>query len=577
MSRPHDRTPTWRRRLGIFLLAMLVYLPASSWGIPYATSRERADPWGVDDAAPLGALAQLHDVLTPGAPEERNLGYPLMHSFLLVAAFAPYLAYLKVTGDFGTPAADYPFGFAHPIDAIRILAFIARLLSVMLAAGIVVAAYEIGVLLWGRAEGPWTAAFVLLTYPMMYYSRTANVDVPVLFFTALALVAFVRCLVLGLTRRRIIALGVLAGLALATKEPSVASFIAIPLVLLVVGRRAAPPHSWGELLRWGAIGAASTIAAYAIGSGAIVDPERWWAHIRFAQERVGDIVTGDTAFMTHFPATLEGNVRLLGRITRHLADALSLPGLVLGVAGIAVALRRSPRSLWFAVPIVTYLLVLFVSARNSQLRYIMPAAFGLAVFGGYAAAQARAASHRLVRMAGVATAAFALAVLGLRAADLTHAMLNDSRYEAGRWFTSVTRAGDRIEYFGSTQKNPHLPAEVELVRAIEYHGAAQPADRSPQAAARIRTTWAERQSRFVVLMPDHSSLPDEPFPATCPPEIFHDLEEGRLGYVPVKHFETSALLPWVRRPPLDYPVVNPPIRIYALSGDALARTAGRSP
>ena len=51
--------------------------------------------------------------------------------------------------------------------------------------------------------------------------------------------------------------------------------------------------------------------------------------------------------------------------------------------------------------------------------------------------------------------------------------------------------------------------------------------------------------------------------ATCPPPILDALRDGSLGYSQVAQFETPALFPWVLRPALDYPTVNPPIRIYA--------------
>jgi hypothetical protein len=43
--------------------------------------------------------------------------------------------------------------------------------------------------------------------------------------------------------------------------------------------------------------------------------------------------------------------------------------------------------------------------------------------------------------------------------------------------------------------------------------------------------------------------------------------DGSLGYELAAHFESPRLFAWLVRPPLDYPTVNPPIRIFVPSGD----------
>jgi hypothetical protein len=64
-----------------------------------------------------------------------------------------------------------------------------------------------------------------------------------------------------------------------------------------------------------------------------------------------------------------------------------------------------------------------------------------------------------------------------------------------------------------------------------------------------------------------------PHNITCPPEIYRGLLEGTLGYQLAAQFEPPPLLPWVRRPRLDYPSVNPPVRIFS----RLAAPAGGAP
>jgi hypothetical protein len=165
-------------------------------------------------------------------------------------------------------------------------------------------------------------------------------------------------------------------------------------------------------------------------------------------------------------------------------------------------------------------------------------------------------------------------VASLQAIELTSEMLRDSRYSAGEWIATVARPGDRLEYFGAFQKNPPLPAHVESGLAVEYLGGTVAAPRDDATADMIRAGWSQRRPRFIVLSPDHTSRPGEPYAHTVPPVIFDDLESGRLGYVRARLFQAPPLIGILSRPPLDHGSVNPPVRIYVPAGDPAAAGSG---
>lgn len=553
-----------RRHVLIFLVAALAYVPTASWGTPYATAWNRTQAWGVDDEAPKGPLAQLHDIVDRAPTTNPNLGYPMLHPFMVLATFAPYVTWLRVTGGLGTPTEAYPHGFADPVKALATLSLLAHLLSVLLAAGIVVAAYETGRTLWDERGGLWAAAFAGLAYPMFYYARTSNPDVPVLFFTAIAGIPFARALMLGVTRRRALWLGALIGLALATKEPAFASFAGIPFVLLLVPQpgESVPPWRRRETWSYAAWCALAAVVAYAVGSGMLVDPDRWLAHIRFIRERSADAAQGAVAFMPYYPMDRVGHVALGSRLVGLMADALTWPGLALGGLGLALAVRRTPRAAWFAVTLITYLAILFWAARAAQLRYVMPAAYALALFAGYAVRELLEARPAAIRVTGAVVAGMTVMLAALRGVDLTWAMMHDSRYAAAAWLREHGTPGDRLEFFGSMQKEPPMEAWLTSDWAVTYLGGNVKAPRDSATVATILRGWRDRHPRFVSLVPDYTSYPGEPFAASCPPEIHALLEAGTIGYRRVAFFQSPPLLPWVRRPPLDYPTVNPPIRIY---------------
>ena len=553
-----DRTPVL-----IALLALLCYLPAANWGLPHTNADGRIRGWAVDDETPLGTLSQIREIVS-GPTETRNLGYPLGHPLVVVGASAPYLAYLSLTGGLQNPSGEFPFGLADPEKSVAMLALIAHLVSVVFAIAAVLAAWYAARQWWGDVAGIWAAAIVGTTFPMFYYARTGNVDMAQLGWMAGAFAAAARLASAGVTARRAIALGVCVGAAIGTKEPITAVFLVVPFAL---AWRQWDDHRSGRrrLARWwlpGVAAAAAFAISFGLFSGLFLAPERYRAHVAFGQGRVGEAASGTVAMLEKFPWTLDGHVNLAMALTTRLADCLTAPGLVLCLAGVVLALVKKSPGAWFALPIATYLGVLFFAVHAVQLRYVMPAAWMLGLFGAYAAATAWASSSAVVRWGAVAVAGLAIALNLGRGLDLTDAMRHDSRYTAAAWFDEHATPGSRIAYFGALQKMPRLGPDVKTERAGEYRGAVFAVVADAQAEMRIVEGWRANPPDFVVLMPDHSSAKGVPYPASCPPSLVEGLDSGRLGYRLAASFQTPSAFPWVRRPLLDYPTVNPPIRIY---------------
>ncbi len=562
----------WHRigltRIVVVLLAFVAYTPGFWWGTPYATAADRTNAWGVDDEPPLGPLAQAHDILHPKPEQNPNLGYPMLHPFMVLGAFAPYMGYEFLTGGVKNPTVEFPHGFVDPVTSLRNLTLIAHFLSVLLGVGIVLCAYEIGRILWDESSGRASAAFVLLMYPMFYYARNSNVDVPVLFFSATALVAFAFILRDGFSMRRSVTFGTLVGLSLATKEPSFASFVFAPVVLLLLPNPGSSVAPWRTASFWriAIAGALCTFVAYAIASGMVIDYRRWSAHIHFFQTRLAEVEKGGVAFVHMYPRTLQGNIDFAFRLFQLVAHAITWPGLIAAIGGAVVLGMQRRRDALLALSAVGYLLVIFFSARLAMLRYLMPVAFVCSIYTGRAMVMAWRSRRSPIGIGAGVLGLASVLTLSAWAIDLTDGMLRDARYDAGPWIAANARAGDSLEYFGSEYKNPPMPASLNSRIAIFNPGSNIRADTSERAVKTVIDGWAERRPRFVVIIPDYTN-PGHEYAATCPPPIFRGLEDGSLGYKRVAFFHTKTVLEWTKRPDLDYPVVNAPIRIYERSAE----------
>ena len=534
-------------------LALLAYVPGFWWGAPTATGPDRVQSWGTDDETPLGPLAEMHNIIQP--KPDRNLGYPLGYAFMATTAYAPYLLWLKGTGQLHGMSATYPFGLTDPVATLRTLSRIAHAVTVLLAVLAVLGACDAARTLWGNGAGAAAAAFTLTLYPMFYYGRTGNVDVPMLAFFALALAAFARALVHGFTARRVIWLGIFTGLALGTKEGVVGTLAPAGVATLVLGWRSG---GW----RIPALAALAFVLALGVASGLFVDPHRWVDHVLFIAGRIHDLPSAQ-ALPTAFPFTAAGHLAFVTAITRRLVAAMTVPGLLLGVAGAIWASLRDRRWTLIALMVPAHLALAFFLQRAAYMRYLLPVALVLALFAGWALVTASKSRVAGARVAVVLVAGLTLAAQVMNGASLTYEMIRDSRHAAGRWIQAHVRQGDRIEYFGASQKLPPLPAGVQTARAAPYYGMWTLHDTSAAAAAAIVRRWAADPPALVLVIPDHSSQLARPYDASVPPSLFDSLVAGRAGLRLAALVQTPPLIPWFRRPDLDYPTVNPPIRIFA--------------
>jgi hypothetical protein len=542
----------------VALLAFALYLPAFWWGAPYATAANRTQAWGVDDETPLGAIGQVANIVRPS--DDRNAGYPKLHPLLVTAAYAPYLGALWLRGSLEAPSAEFPFGLRDPEQAIRHLAWIGHALAALLGALAIAAGFDAAALCWDARSAAYGALLAAVMFPMFYYARTGNVDVPMLFFVALLSAALVRAAVFGVTPARAAWAGAFAAAALATKESAAGAVLGVAIALLVLLRRSAP----SVRLRALGAGAAAGLAVYGLASGALLDPHWWMRHIADMSGKAGHLATGDSPVARAFAMTLDGHWELARATVEYLAGAMSGPGLALGAAGLVFALTAERPRAWLAWAALGYLGFMFLALRSAQLRYVLPFAFFLAFFGGRLVARALAARAWPLRVAAASVFAVAIGLGMLRGAALTYEMQRDSRYAAGAWLADRTVPGDRIEFFGASQTLPPIEAGVVTAPATTFGGMYVRPRVDDGKVEEILQGLRERRPRFLLVIPDHTSTGGLEHSFVLPPQLFSALMAGELEWKLVADFRTPPLFPWLPRPMLDYPTVNPPIRIFAV-------------
>ncbi len=541
-----------------FIVAIVLYLPGIWWGLPYATAPDRFKPWGPDELAPLGPIAELYSVFVSPDPKWHgfsfNPQYPLFHYIVQALTVGPYVLFLWLTGRLSQPSVTYPYGLSDPVAALADMTLLARSVNLLMAAAVVVIAYRTATILWDRRTGVITGVLVLLTYPMFYYARTSNVDMGALFWTSLGLAVFAACLRDSLTPRRSVWLGIFAALATATKDASYAAFLMLLLVLVPRHLRQQRQNGVGWRQAWRAplVGLLFGLAAYVVASGFLFHPGRYLSHLSY-------IVRGSRQYPVYYstPATPHGYVSLAGETVGHIMDALGAPIAAFALVGLVMCLFRVPETLGLALPALGIWLGVIIPVRFVMFRFVIIMAYALAFFAAYALSAAlsvrRPAFHRAAQLCLVIVCGWSF----VRGADLTYQMIYDSRYEAADWLRRNARSGDRIGYYDHPFKLPPLNSEVVT---------------APMPGQLISSrVWPPHQvaPEFIMVIPiqpfessDEWALPDDTYQA---------LRDGSLGYQQILGLQTRSLF---SRRPVTF--VNPPVKVFVRK-DHLARLADKHP
>jgi hypothetical protein len=553
---PSDiKTRTRITVLVLGLLAVALYGPLIGWGLPYATAPDRTKTVATDEILPLEGLAEMHNTFVVSKPD-RNYGYPWWHYFVVSVAQAPYLAYLMVTGGMQSPSPVFPFGLKDPVRALQTLTLIGRSVSVLMAAGVVIAAYFFSRTLWGHLAGLIAALLTMLNYLMFYYSRTGNPDVPVFFWSSIGLVVFAKILVRGLTIRRAVWLGIFAGLATATKDQAVILFLPLGLVLLFPRFSRSPESS--NYVKPLIVGLGVSIVAYLIGTGMVVDPQRHITHVYslfFNQSRVSNV----GAYRPPHPKTWLGIWELTRDYIQAFAAMVSLPVLLASLAGVVLVWRSAQRRfLVLFLPVAVLYLMLILPTGQVVMRYYLPLTLFIDSFAAAFVVALRGSPFRRLWVLLLVVLCGWRLLIG---ADLSFAQYYDTRYPASEWLKTYARAGDWVEYFGVTEKLPHLSAEIKTRRiAGRTTNWKRQFDHGPMMLHYLATKGPE----WVLVIPDVYSKPGIDYSGDCPPEVYEALINGTAGYSQVAFFPTPSLLfGRLRRPLLDNPSVAPPVRIFA--------------
>jgi hypothetical protein len=502
-----EREQVWPAMRLILAVSLVLNIVGVWWGLPGAS-------WMPDELSPVAVLGAAAQRFGHGWYDR----YPPFHFMVLAAVSSPlivldWLGRLDITG----------------VVPFTLIALLGRLVSTAAAAGTLLAIYACGARTFGRRAGVLASATFALVIPFVYYAKSANLDVPYLFWFAVSLVFYVK-LLQDLALADFIGFAVCATLAICTKDQAYGLYLLTPVAILHrmwrANREAGVRRPLTRALFDARIGWAVGVAAvvFVLAHNVMFNARGFVAHVAF--------ITGPASVTYRdFAPTLAGRIGLLRLTVSIVRMAWGWPMFLVGIAGLVLALMTPAYhrvTVWLALPIVSYHLGFVNVVLYNYDRFMLPACLVLSLFAGLAWDRWLSA-HGRGRAWRAAAAGLVFACTMLYAATVDLVMLRDSRYTVERWLAARVTQGDIVGFVFPLQYYPRIERynHTEITSAEEL-GQLRPA--------------------YYVLNADYAEAEPRDTPIG---RLIAGLQNGDLGYRLVFRYREPAPWPWLPGSPRD--------------------------
>ena len=448
-------------------LALAIAAMPMVWGLCWGLPAD-VDGWAPDELTP----ERLLDGIAARFVAPWASIYPPLHFYIL--APLPTIIETASAAD-GWVASAYPGTF--------VLHASMRAVTVLMAAGCL-AWLSLMVRLHGSArEGLAAVAAAASCSTLLYYAKTANVDVPYLYWT-LASCTCVAALARSWSPRLVWLAAFFGACAVGTKDQAAGFLLLMPAWLIVLRRQAVTDTAdtpWRTALFDRVWAQAALVAAGTLAAIYLV-PFDWTTlprHIEVA--RVG-------TYAPMVPATLAGQLRLLALEFELLSFMFGIPLFVLTVAAVVWATReRRDLAVAVAVPLLSYVGLFLPVIRYTYDRFLLGVAALLAALAGPFAL--RLWRERQWRPAVAILGALGIAYTAGHALTGNVLMTRDSRYVAER--VLMDRAAARRELVGLLSPRTYLP-RTDTLPVVDLQASAEDVAQWTPAVLVFDRAWMNR-------------------------------------------------------------------------------------
>jgi hypothetical protein len=445
--------------LAVLAAVAVVHVVGIGWGLP------ASDGWDNDGVAPRDFLAGLIETFSLG----KYYTYPPFH--LLILALVTLPVTLAALARAPSAAPEHVIAEMLKPSYMTAIALLARLVTVAMSVGLAWSAAKIAEEMCPARPGershagPLAAAACSVAMPLTYYAHTTNLDVPYLFWSALAMLALVRA-VARVEPRRLRHAVVFAVLAVGTKDQAYGVFLLSAPLAIALWLAFDPRISSrrGEVGKQAAIAVAIGVALLLVVDGVVFNPTGFRARVAF--------LTGPASQdFAHYSNDWTG--RMLAAkdaLLLHFEQHYPLVMAPFAIGGIALVLGRGPRGLRVAgaIPLLaalSFTIVFNCAARRTEHRFLLPQMFSWGIYAGIAMdALVRRARGGRARPLAVAAAGGAIGAGLFSCLAVDANLLLDPRYDAEAWMREHVGPGDLVETYGLNVYLPRFPPQARVIR-----------------------------------------------------------------------------------------------------------------
>jgi len=481
----------------IMFLSLAFNVTAIWWGLP-------GSGWAPDEVTPSRVIAGLENGLSQGW----YMKYPPLHFYILTLAYLPILLLHWLTG------LDI-----HGVQVNTLLFFLGRSVSAIMGMAIVYIVYRCGREIFDKKAALFSALISALTVPFVYYSKTANLEIPFIFWFMLSLWFYIR--VLKAHRLADYLLFTAAAVfSVCTKDQAYGFYVLAPLGIILSDylRRKREDRPAGILVslfnRKALLSLVLAVVLFALIQNLLMDPSWFQSHV--------DFITGPGSQRFQvYENSLSGHAGMLWTSLRYIRFSFGWPMFLLCALGLGAALwsrRKTPLLFWILIPGLSYYIFFISVIRYNCVRFFIPICLTLAFFGGKLLADFLDSKRRF-RAFRIAAVALLLLYTGLYAASGNIQMIFDARYKVEKSMERNIPPDALIGLVGSRMYLPRLGA-FETTRRMK---------------TLTRRTLRRLKPDYLLVNSDFARINSE--------KVYDRLRQEKLGYRLVLRYRFDS--PWL--------------------------------
>ena len=403
--------------LAVIVISLGLNLTASWWGLPSRFT------WAPDELHPQTILQGIDERFSG---DWHQPAYPPFHYYLLAISYLPFLTFENLEVDSTTGRS--------------LLYAIGRVISITMGVGIIILLFLLGEELFNRNTGIFSAISGAFSATFVYYSKFANLDIPVAFWILWSLHFFIKFSKTN-KARQLAGFTATAVIAICTKEQAYAFYV-LPGIFFILQQRHKGPIWSNRLLLTPALIA---VPLFLIIHNVIFNFTGFVHHL--------EEILWARSHYSSFGSSFSQQFDLLTQSLRHLVFALGWPLTFAAILGILVAFserQENRRPMLILLATLSYYLFFIAPVRSTWLRYIVPVSLVFSVFAGHFLACIWDKRGKLNR----AFVTLVLTYSVLRAVSVDVLLLKDSRYAIEQWL--LQNANGTIGFVGPEYYLPRL-------------------------------------------------------------------------------------------------------------------------